>query len=396
MTVYPRGKKFAYNVDLEPDPLTGKARYEYKGGFPTEEDAWVAALKAKSEIDAGRRVPPSHRTVSDYFGEWLTSIEHAVKPSTYTNYVDYSKAYVLPHIGQRRLQEVDVPMLNALYRRLLTSGRCKPDNNSRMYEYWMTRKLAGIEPQPKEIAQNCKVGIHAARAAIQRYRAGRVPVTQEPGLAPKTVKNVHRMLHRAFTDAVAWRYVEMNPAVHASLPPQRRTGGTRRRGTTWTAEQLNAWLKVATSDRDAALWVLVATTGMRRSELAGTDRRLLDLDAGTLTIEDTRIVVGGKAAESDGKSQSGNRTVALDPLTVGYLRRHLAMLDEERSAFGLGYADHGKLFCHPDGRPIHPDTITRRFNRLVDRAGVPRIRLHDVRHTYATPGARRRCGTEGG
>jgi integrase len=101
-------------------------------------------------------------------------------------------------------------------------------------------------------------------------------------------------------------------------------------------------------------------------------------------VHDTRVVIDGKAEDSDGKTESGNRTISLDPLTVAYLRRHLAMLDEEREAFGYGYQDHGKLFCHPDGRPIHPDTITRRFNKLVDRAGVPLIRLHDVRHTYAT------------
>jgi integrase len=60
------------------------------------------------------------------------------------------------------------------------------------------------------------------------------------------------------------------------------------------------------------------------------------------------------------------------------------MLEHEREAFGYGYHDSGELSCRPDGRPVHPDTITRRFNRLVDRAGVPWIRLHDVRHTYAT------------
>ena len=69
---------------------------------------------------------------------------------------------------------------------------------------------------------------------------------------------------------------------------------------------------------------------------------------------------------------------------VAYLRHHLAVLATEREAFGNGYHDSGLLVCHPDGRPVHPDTITERFNRLVDRAGVKRIRLHDVRHTYAT------------
>lgn len=101
-------------------------------------------------------------------------------------------------------------------------------------------------------------------------------------------------------------------------------------------------------------------------------------------MEDTRVVVDGKAEESDGKTESANRTASLDPVTLAYLRRHLAMLDQKRKEFGRSYRDHGKLFCHPDGQPIHPDTITRLFNRLVDRAGVPRIRLHDVRHTYAT------------
>jgi integrase len=71
-------------------------------------------------------------------------------------------------------------------------------------------------------------------------------------------------------------------------------------------------------------------------------------------------------------------------LRVAYLRLHLAKLAKEKREFGDSYRDHGKLFCHPDGQLINPDTITRRLNRLVDRGGVPLIRLHDVRHTYAT------------
>jgi integrase len=310
-------------------------------------------------------------------------VEDSIKSSTYVNYVDYQAAYVLPIIGKRRLQDIDVPTLNALYRHLLKAGRRKPDNNARMYDYWHRRLLAGVEPKPKEIADKCKVSIYAARSAVLRYRRGRMPAPSKPGLAPKTVKNVHRMLHRALGDAVAWRYLEFNPAAHASLPRESRNGG-RKRGAIWTPEQLHAWLMVAVEDRDAALWVLVATTGMRRSELAGVERELTDLDAATLELGDTRTVVAGKATDSDGKTESGRRTISLDSLTVAYLRRHLTMLDEERRAFGPSYHDQGKLFCHPDGKPIHPDTITRRFNRLVDRAGLPRIRLHDVRHTYAT------------
>ncbi|HET9139762.1 site-specific integrase, partial [Actinophytocola sp.] len=109
-----------------------------------------------------------------------------------------------------------------------------------------------------------------------------------------------------------------------------------------------------------------------------------DLDTALLELADTRVVVAGQAEESDGKTESGRRTISLDPVTVDYLRRHVARLDDERRAFGPDYRNGGHLMCHPDGSPIHPETITRRFNRLVDQAGVPRIRLHDVRHTYAT------------
>ena len=191
------------------------------------------------------------------------------------------------------------------------------------------------------------------------------------------------MLHRALADAVAWRYLEYNPAEHASLPRESRKG-TRNRGMTWTPEELAAWLAVAVRDRDAGIWVLAATTGMRRSELAGAERNLLNLNVAMLEIGDTRVVVDGKAEDSDGKTEGGRRTISLDTLTVDYLTRHLAMLDAEKEAFGTSYRDSDKLMRNPDGTAIHPDTITRRFNRLVDKAGVRRIRLHDVRHTYAT------------
>jgi integrase len=132
------------------------------------------------------------------------------------------------------------------------------------------------------------------------------------------------------------------------------------------------------------MWVLAATTGMRRSELAGAGRDMLDLEHGTLIIEDTRVVVDGRAEDSDGKTDDGRRIISLDLFTVAALRKYVGMLDKERAAFGSSYPDHGKLMVFEDGRPLHPDTITRRFNRLVDRAGARRIRLHDVRHTYAT------------
>jgi len=128
------------------------------------------------------------------------------------------------------------------------------------------------------------------------------------------------------------------------------------------------------------MWVLAATTGMRRSELLGIRRDSLDLDAGTLTIDETLVSVAGRAEESDGKTEAGVRTVSLDAFTIAALRRHLAMLHVEQQAFGPTYAAGGWLFVWENGQRPHPDTVTGMFNRLVDAAGSRRIRLHDVRH----------------
>src|SRR5207249_4012565 len=100
---------------------------------------------------------------------------------------------------------------------------------------------------------------------------------------------------------------------HARLPREKRSGKTRPEP--WTVEELAAWLKVAMTDRFAGIWVLAATTGMRRSELAGAERQLLDLGAGFLVIADTRVVVDGRAEDSDGKTDSSRRTIALDAFT---------------------------------------------------------------------------------
>jgi integrase len=168
------------------------------------------------------------------------------------------------------------------------------------------------------------------------------------------------------------------PFSPASLPR------TACNGKPWTVQELGRWLAVALEDRFDGIWALVATTGMRRSELAGLHRDLLDLDGEFFAMEDTRVVVAGQAQRSDGKTRSGRRGVSLDAFTVQHLRRYVARIDSEKEAFGADYPNHQLLVVAEDGRPLHPDTITRRFNRLVDKADVPRIRLHDVRHTYVT------------
>ena len=114
----------------------------------------------------------------------------------------------------------DEPALLKLYAKLLTEGRVKRGNDSAMYKYWLKQTASGKEPTPRQVSEACGTTIHAARTAVRRYRSGIVPKEVSPGLAPKTVRNVHAFLHRALVDAVAWKYPTDNPA--SSVKPPRR------------------------------------------------------------------------------------------------------------------------------------------------------------------------------
>lgn len=183
LRVLARGKSWSYRLELPPDPLTSKRRFEWKGGHASEAAAWEAGIVARADEGRGQRVQPARRTVETYLTEWLNSIEASVKPGTHTNYSDYTAAYVIPHIGTKKLQDLDVPTLNELYRRLLVEGRRKPDNNARMYAHWVQHQ----DIKPAQLAEACGTSIHAARHAVLRYRRGRLPVVHGNGLEVKTV-----------------------------------------------------------------------------------------------------------------------------------------------------------------------------------------------------------------
>jgi hypothetical protein len=106
-------------------------------------------------------------------------------------------------------------------------------------------------------------------------------------------------------------------------------------------------------------------------ELAGARTDGLDFEAGTLMLETTRVVVDGQVVHSDGETERAQRLVVPDPFTLALLRTHVEMLTQERAESGLKCHDHGLLFSWEDGRPPHPDTITRRFGHLVEAAGLP-------------------------
>ena len=200
------------------------------------------------------------------------------------------------------------------------------------------------------------------------------------GLSAKSVRNVHATLQSALSDAARKGTVVRNVADTADPPSISRSG---RSISVWTGDQLRCFLDAMSDHELHPLYLLAATTGMHRGEIAGLPWSNDDLDAARLTVNQQIVSVQYKLIEGDLKTPTSRRSIDLDPRTVAELRRHRRRQLEERMATGQR-GDDSYVFAKPDGSPIHPDLISQTFERAVAKLDVPRIRLHDLRHTHAT------------
>ena len=173
-----------------------------------------------------------------------------------------------------------------------------------------------------------------------------------------------------------------------SRPKQRRPGGSTLRY--WTAADLRTFLRAAQGEHLYPALHLAAFTGMRRGEVCGLRWADVDLDAGVVTVRQTRtssadLVVGTGTHVVVGEPKTGHgRRVDLDPATVTVLKGWRRQQAEDRLALGGSWPDHGLVFTDAGGQPPHPDTVSGSFDRVVAGAPVPRITLHGLRHTHAT------------
>ncbi|MGI8608892.1 MAG: site-specific integrase [Candidatus Dormibacteria bacterium] len=160
-----------------------------------------------------------------------------------------------------------------------------------------------------------------------------------------------------------------------------RLGHVVSAGRCWSPAELRQFLVEVSDERDYPLWRLAACTGMRRGELLGLRWSDLDFDRATLVVVRQLVRNGAVVELVSPKTPAGRRTVFIDPVTLAALSAYRASELEARSAVGIGP---DLVFCTVKGRPRDPDSVTHQFIARGVRAGLPRIRLHDLRHTHAT------------
>ena len=132
------------------------------------------------------------------------------------------------------------------------------------------------------------------------------------------------------------------------------------------------------------MWLLFVMTGMRRGEVLGLRWGDVDLDAGRLAVRQTLVEVGSKTPFSEPKPKRSRRTVSIDSLTAASLAEHRARQQAERLPVEVPEGERELVFTKVDGRALQPQNVSQAFTNNIARAGLTRIRLHDLRHTSAT------------
>lgn len=316
-------------VDLNRGP-DGRRRQKWHGGFRTRREAEVAKAKLVNEVHGGTYIEAGKSTLTDWVeSSWLETMRSQVKASTWDSYMRNLRLHVLPRIGHRTLAQVSPTVLNGLYTELMESGRRNGNG----------------------------------------------------GLSAKTVRYVHATVHKVLGDAVDAGLLQANPANRARPPKPRAAGQAEMR--CWDAEQLAGFLVHVEGHRLQTAFHLAAMTGMRRGEVLGLRWGDVSFQTQRVSVRHTIISVAYKVRESTPKTHQA-RVIDLDTATVDLLRRHAIRQETERLAWGPGYQENDLVFRREDGSPMHPESFSDAFEAEVARSGLPRIRLHDLRHGHAT------------
>ncbi len=285
----------------------------------------------REKVDAGRIPTGRIPTVGEWMTYWLEEIAaKKVRPSTLRGYRTYVTCYIVPILGDHRLDKLTPEHISAAWTELQTVGR------------------PGV-PNPKPLTSTSANQAHRILARALRVAHQRGHVT----------RNVATLL-----DPPQPRDVEIQPL---------------------TKKQARALFDAAHEQRNAARWTVALSLGLRQGEALGLQWRHVDLEAGTVAVRQALGRVKGQGLVlGPVKSRAGKRTIKLPAQVLAELKAHRTRQNAERLAAGSWWQDGDFVFAKEDGRPIDPRADWGAWKDLLAVAKVPDARLHDARHTAAT------------
>lgn len=297
----------------------------------TREEAAGKLTELMAQHRRGMPAVVNAPTVASYLAYWLPNVaKPRVRPLTYRTYEMFVREHIVPALGKKRLDRLTARDIRTFL---------------------------------------------ASRSQV----ASRSPGRRSRPLSQRTVFHLHAVLRNALADAVREDLIVRNVAQQVQVSP-----GHQEEVVPLTVEEARTLLRGARADRLYALYAVALSVGLRRGEALGLRWSDVDLDAGVLQVRQTLQRHSGALHFAPPKTRRSRRTVPLLPSLAATLREHRERQAEERARAGDAWTDSGLVFTTATGTPIEPNDFSKKFVRMCERAGVRRVRLHDLRHTCAS------------
>lgn len=307
------------------DPGTGKQVQRSVYGS-TQQEVRKKLAQVTVEIDSGTYKDPCKIKLGEWLDIWVAEYLNDVKPRTIESYTDHIKNHIKPALGAVKLEALTTPAVQRFYNQL------------------------GAEKGGKT------------------------------GLSPKTVKNIHGVLHEALQQAYKVGYIRTNPADACTLPR-----AEKKEIKPLDSDEISAFLKAIQGHRFETVYIVTLFTGLRRGEVLGLTWDAVDFDGGTLLInKQLQKIPGEKAAfRLVSTKNSKGRTITAAPSIFAVLKRYRAKQAEWRLRAGETWKDSNFVFTDEFGHHLSPHTVYHNYKRIVASIGLPAARFHDLRHSYA-------------
>jgi len=324
-----RGNNWAVVIELTRDSVSGKRKQKWIPVKGTKRDAERKLRDVLHSMDKGAYVEPKKVSLGEWLRQWLKDyVSIHTTSRTQESYHSIIERHLIPGLGEIRLVEMLPQHIQSYYGKALSQGR----------------------------------------------------VDGAGGLSARSVVYHHRILSKALDYAVRMGMVARNVA-NVIDPPR----VARIKMENLNTDEVARFLDAA---KETSFYVFFATllyTGLRRGELLALRWRNLDLDQASLIVVETAYKLGnGKYVIKEPKTAHSRRTVCLSPALVALLREYRADHELLRIQLGIGLTDNDFVFIRHDGSPINPNAVTHAFQRVIRKAGLKHVRLHDLRHTHAT------------
>jgi integrase len=287
----------------------------------TREEARRKLAAALHDLDRGIQPAGERQTVAQYVAHWLEVARPTIKPRTWIRYEQLLRKHTMPMLGRTALARLTPQQVQALYAAKITEG-----------------------------------------------------------LSPTTVHHLHAVLHRALDQAWRWGLIARNPCDLVDAPHM-----GHHEMQVFTPAQARTFLDAIQGHRYEALFTLALTTGMHQGELLGLHWSDVDLDSASVQVRTNLQRYKGTVSMSTPKTAHSRRQLTLSLTAIEALRRHRTRQVEERLALGADWQDQDLVFPNSTGKPANAGYLLRsEFYPLLERAGLPKMRFHDLRHSAAT------------